>query len=280
MAATPDIEVPRLGALSVVDGVSGEIRAPRAAMFTVCERPAPEIRSSRLSAFSVGNGDASETRVSKVTVFSIVRGAIVSSTVRAWGGELDQHRFYFLRLGSTETLVWDSYTGQWCDNWQSASFPYWPPVRGWNWLGIAQAQVFGGATSNLVCGDGSSGMLWKVKPEIGTDDMPSGDTFQFDRIVFGGTPARMRATTPCNEVYLTTSPGLQGTLASLSGPNVKLETSDDAGRTWTDQGTVTIDPDDGTQEIVWRSLGIIQAPGRLFRLTDNCLPRIDGLDMR
>lgn len=280
MAATPDIQVSRAGAFSIGEGASGETRVSRAAMFSVYETPCKDIQAARLAAFSVGNGDAGVVNVSRVTVFSVVRGEIVTPLVRAWGGELDQHRFYFLRLGVTETLVWDSYTGQWCDNWMSASFPYWPPVRGWNWLGIAQAQVFGGATSNLVCGDGSSGMLWKVKPEIGTDDMPSGDTFQFDRIVFGGTPARMRATTPCNEVYLTTSPGLQGALAELTGPNVKLETSDDAGRTWTDQGTVIIDPDDGTQEIVWRSLGIIQAPGRLFRLTDNCLPRIDGLDMR
>jgi hypothetical protein len=59
-----------------------------------------------------------------------------------------------------------------------------------------------------------------------------------------------------------------------------LEYSDDAGKTYHDAGTIEVTPSTVNQSYEWLSLGQIEAPGRLFRLTDTgVFTRIDSLTM-
>ena len=62
-------------------------------------------------------------------------------------------------------------------------------------------------------------------------------------------------------------------------PTVTLRYSDDQGNTFTDGGTLTIEPCNFTQELQWLSLGIIQSPVRIFEVTDvGAVARLQGAD--
>jgi hypothetical protein len=64
------------------------------------------------------------------------------------------------------------------------------------------------------------------------------------------------------------------------GAAVRLEISDDAGATFDDMGSVGITDSANYPELAWYSLGQIEAPGRLFKITDDgAIARIDGLEM-
>ncbi len=62
-------------------------------------------------------------------------------------------------------------------------------------------------------------------------------------------------------------------------PTVKLSFSDDQGKTFTDAEILTLTNGDFTQRLDWRSLGTMQAPQRIFKITDTgAIARIDGAD--
>lgn len=198
--------------------------------------------------------------------------------LRAWGFSLDGHDFYVLTISDRETAVCDLVTGQWA-MWNGNGAAIWRALHSANWIGIGGDVLTDyGSRSNVVVGDNAAGVLWFLDPALAYDQGTDLTETPFDRIVTGGAPMRMRDTVRCNEVYLTAQKGVEG--LSANDPTLTLETSDDAGQTWVDQGTIDVVAGDYSQEFVWRSLGLIGAPGRLFRLTDNCIARIDGLDMR
>lgn len=136
-----------------------------------------------------------------------------------------------------------------------------------------------GANTKIVMGDDVFGLLWTLDPNQGYDEAPRVDLEdqEFTRQVVGGMPMRMRETQKVGAAYLTADMGTP----QLTGANITLRTSDDYGKTWNDHGTITVEPDNYNQEFVWRSLGLIKHPGRMFEITDNgASVRIDGLDIR
>lgn len=167
--------------------------------------------------------------------------------VRAWGFELDGHQFYVLRCGQLGTRVYDVTTGQWSE-FITDSYTTWNAEFGVFWNGYT------------VVGDQNSPVLWKIDPDSPTDD----DDTDITRVVTGGYPVRGRDCVPCNALFLT---------ASLANPSadpatVSLRWSDDQGKTWSAPRSITISPTDTRQDIVWRALGSMQAPGRIFEITD------------
>jgi hypothetical protein len=221
----------------------------------------------------------------------------------AWQVTVDGHIFYVLGLGRDHTRAYDVSTGQWYD-WKNRDSLYLRQHAGCVYYGSPQYQC--------VVGDTNSGTLWFVDPEYSYDDNPEDDIVEATLIpcvASAGIPMRTRKTQSCNQVYLTGSLGNSIAnmavylldedgnylvdedgyyLLDLSSPpppeedsKIRLEYSDDNGKTWivADQDVLII-VDDYTQEIVWRSLGRIMAPGRLFRISDyGIMRRLDGLDI-
>jgi len=195
--------------------------------------------------------------------------------LRAWPFRLDAHAMFVLRLGDFKTLVYDRYSKQWTD-WHSKDLEFWRANLGINWAGATRvASVYG---SNILVGDDLFGLLWLLDPNLGQDQSPVDgyENENFPRVVMGQVPMSRRDVFPCNEVYLTSDKGQP----VYDMAPITLETSDDSGVTFTNQGSVEVVAGDFTQEYVWRSLGQIEAPGRLFKITDDgAITRIDALDM-
>lgn len=202
-----------------------------------------------------------------------------SLSVNAWGFSLDGHDFYVIKLGTSGTIVYDLATGQWSE-WASPGASNLRVETGMNWLGMGATSLgaLGDAQTKIVAGDDTLGVLWTLDPAIGYDEhvttlVPTA----FQRVAIGGIPMRLRETTKVGGAYLTCSVGDP----QLSGAEISLETSDDYGQTFQAHGTITTTVDDFTQEIAWRSIGLIKAPGRIFRIIDNgASVRLDSLDLK
>lgn len=276
MALTPEIRTSQSQVLSVSEATP-DLRVSEAQVFSIINFPTEELRISQVQITSVLKPSLS-IRLSQVQVFAVVRGRIENRRIRAWTFSLDGHDFYVLRLGETETLVLDVTTGQW-SSWDGGDTSFWRPQVGMNWIGMDKTSFDNGANSEAVCGDDTYGILWVLNPDQGYDEHPTEgeDDVAYTRQVVGGLPMRMRDTQPVGAVYLTASVGEP----QLTGATITLRTSDDSGRNWTTHGTITSTAGDYDQEFVWRSLGRIKAPGRLFEISDNgASVRLDGLDMK
>lgn len=221
-------------------------------------------------------------RVTNAAVLVAVKGRTQNPKLRAWTFTLDGHDFYVLRLGTMGTLVYDLSSGQWMD-WDAFSQIYWPVNCGFNWVdgqGITDSSgnTFG---SNVVVGDDTYPLLWILEPLQPYDQSPDGpldpqQQYNFTRILQGQFPVVGREVVPCYAAWLTTDMGNP----AYVGAGVKLEISDDAGVSYQDMGTITITAGHNYPELAWYSLGQVQAPGRLFRITDDgAVARIDTLEM-
>lgn len=243
---------------------------------TVLNYPSEEAQVSQLFLRSIDEPEP-DAQVSQLLVRAVVKGHTENPRIRAWTFTLDGHDFYVLRLGDMLTLIYDTYSEQWVD-WENFTHPYWSPNIGTVWSGAAAlAQNFG---SSVVAGDDTWGLLWFLDPNQPYDEHPdysSPNQFvYFDRITMGQVAMRGRENLPCNALWLTTDMGAP----AYDGAGVRLEISDDAGVTFEDQGSVTITADANYPELAWYSLGQIEAPGRLFKLTDDgAITRIDGMEM-
>lgn len=218
-------------------------------------------------------------KVSQLGILALIKGRVDDHRVRAFRFPLDGHDFYGLHLGEDSSVVVDLVTGQW-SRWRSPNRSIWRCGLHENWTGVGAAALSTqGGRSNIVAGDDAYGLLWWVVPTQGYDQDPDDASEQaFTRTVLGGVPMRMRETLRCNEVYLTSTKGDDS--LTVTAQTVSLRTSDDSAKTWTDQGSITVTADDYETEFAWRSLGVIGAPGRVFEVSDNCLARVDMLDIR
>ena len=277
MVTTTGVRAPFGDVTTVIKSLTSGIRSPFASVTVVYNIPTTGVRSSEFISTTLTK-TSNAIRVSQATVTTVARGRIDNRKVRSWAFSQDGHDYYVLRLGDTRTLVYDLSTDTW-SHWSDPDTEYWRPQCGLNWLDMDNPSfTTDGATSNAICGDDNYGLLWAITPEQGYDEAPREDLSDaaFPRKIVGGLPQRLRETTPVGAVYLTMNLGEP----QFTGAGVTLRTSDDNGQNWTDHGTITITPGDFSQEFVWRSLGLIKAPGRIFEISDTGVDRIDSLDMR
>ena len=219
----------------------------------------------------------SDVEVSQADMIVVYSGRVENPSVRVWYFPLDGHDFYVLRLGDGETLVYDLYSEQWVD-WRSPDLPFWRVNYGINWIG---GEAFGAVNgSNIVAGDDAYGLVWFLDPTQPFDQNPLSEAEQqrlyFPRIVMGQVSIKGRKVMPCYAAWLTTDMGEP----AYEGASVTLALSDDAGETFYDCGSAAVTEGVFNPEISWYSLGQIEAPGRLFMVTDDgAIARIDGLEM-
>jgi hypothetical protein len=209
-------------------------------------------------------------------VISGDEGSTGDVTIRCWGYSLDGHDFYVLRLGESDTLVFDPTTNQWAD-WVSPNRTNWRAHVGGNWVGMSADTLARGFGSDVVAGDDVTGTLWVLDPTAGRDDRTDSSSDPFDRVVTGGVQLTGRDTVPCGAVTIDLALGNP----SQSGATITLAISDDLGNNWVSCGAQIVAADDFGSTVEWRSLGTMKAPGRVFRLTDNgATVRIGGANLR
>lgn len=248
--------------------------------FVVYQVPAETEEVAALHSEYVVNKEAPSINVSQIEPMVVYRGRSQQPFLSAWKYTLDGHTFYVLRLGDEKTLVYDLSTKQW--SWYSSyGLDVWRGICGFNWASPSNIAAEYG--SNVVVGDDFFGTLWILNPKQGYDEHPTAgrDIKRFFlREATGQITSNSRVFQPVFQVFLE---GSMGNAAKVDGsPNtVSLKYSDDAGNSYRDAGVVTVVEGDYNQNLAWRSLGLIKAPGRLFKITDDgALTRIDGMEVQ
>ncbi len=259
-----------------------DLLSEQIAVYSWATFPAEQLRVLQAPVYAFGAAEVStgllHVRTHQAAVYAWVRGYVEQPHVRAWTFSLDGHDFYVLRLGTLSTVVLDLATGQWAE-WLGHSLPYWRAVKGMNWLGMGPDTANRLYGTNIVAGDDRSGTLWMLDPTAGVDDGPTEDSEQasFERAETALVPMRMRDTQSCAGIYVNISLGAP----AITGASITLRYSDDWGQSFQSAGTITIEADNYNQEIAFRSLGLIRAPGRVFELIDDgAAIRINDVEMR
>lgn len=203
------------------------------------------------SLFFVGN-DRCAYRLSggpqKISDSAIDAKLRAATTFASWACQMDGHSLWIIYTG-TESLVYDATTNQW-SKFKTYGLDYFRLTNGWQ----HNADVFGA--------DVSSGQIWKMNPSLSTDN---GAAMVREWSGAIDTPATAR----CDNVILDCT---VGTATLDDDPQVELRVSDDWNN-WTSWiGTALGRSGDYLQRVVWRRLGLIRRPGRLFqwRTSANC----------
>jgi hypothetical protein len=247
----------------------------------VFNTPSENVDTSQYDATALieRQGEDAPVEVSQYDVIAIVRGRIFNPRLRVWWFELDAHEYYCLNLGANgKTLIYDLTTGAW-SWWATADLNYWRAAIGTQWTQSGNIAFEYG--SSVVVGDDTAGILWVLDPLQGYDDpanstdRENGVIIPFTRKATGQVLTRGRITIPCYQTYLVADPGVP----AYAGATVTLSYSDDGGNTFVDASTpIVAEAGNYYQEFVWRSIGLVRAPGRLFRVTDDgAFPQIDEL---
>lgn len=261
------IRVTGASVLAAVRQSAQLIRTYQAPTLAVYNIPAKKVNVTYTNLTAVTR-TKSQIKTTAYAIMAVVLGPNESPKIKSWGFTLDGHDFYVMRLGAKgKTLVYDLSTGQW-SHWASFNRTSWRPFTGMNWTTSAGiAHQYG---SNIIAGDDSSGVIWVLDPDATNDEVVgTGDPITFERVATAQVLASGRDRIPSNSVYVraTKQPG-----------DVRLEYSDNLGEDYASAGDIQVT--EYNQEIVWRSLGQVRAPGRLFRIVDTgALPRIDGLEI-
>jgi len=259
--------------------ITPTIRVAQGLLLATYNFPTSSLLASQ-GGIQVAFRQTAKVEVSQASVMVAARGRVGDPRLRAWTFTLDGHDFYVLRLGNDTTLLYDVSSEQWIE-WTSGNLPIWRANTGISWLGAGGLpQEYG---SNVVVGDDTFGLLWFLDPTQPYDENPSADLetqqLAFPRIVAGQVLAKGRQYIPCYAIFV--DGDNYGLTAIDFTPAVTLETSDDQGRTFITHGTIEVESDTSVNNpYEWLSLGQINSPGRIFRITDNGIfTRIDSMEM-
>lgn len=166
---------------------------------------------------------------------------------RAWTYTLDGHTFYVLNLGDEGTYVYDDTTQQWAQ-FQTGGYGLWNMINGFEW-GLY-----------VVGGDALYPLVWALAPDGVLDEGWRSVVHK----VNGALPSRSRDGVPLDAFFLTASSGNIGE----NGATLSLRFSDDQGKTWSAYYEINLTEANYSQDLAWRSLGVISAPGRIFEIKD------------
>lgn len=258
-----------------LDEPTPDARVSQAFVRSVFNYPAEYARISQTFLRSLDE-PRSSVNVSQLFVRALIKGRVDEPKIKAWTFTQDGHDFYVLRLGSAgATLVFDTHSEQWSVYGSGTGNP-WRAYTGRNWQGGRKLAL---PWSDVVVGDDGNGALYFLSPDDDYDDdsISGADTPRaFRRRLTGQVvvkPGYFSA--PCFGVQLFGSIG-----SGDDGLTVNLQVSDDRGFNYDDMGDITLSADDYNARVNWLSLGSMDAPGRLFRITDTgALKRVDGLEM-
>ena len=239
----------------------------------------PNVRSGQVLSLAAYGPPASHTALSSQSVVQVAsssgdtgvtahttqamclvayyEGQPVVSRQTAWTFAMDGHRFYVLPLGPEGDWAYDTTTQEWCQL-QTQGFDGLNFTNGVMW----QLRVVGG--------DSLYPYLYELDPTQNLDE----GWREIEHVVTGGIPTRARSVIGVANFTLTASVGDD---VAIDNP-ISLAFSDDNGVSWSQEFDLPL-TDQGSQLLIWNSLGSFSAPGRVFRITDYAGPiRLDGAD--
>jgi hypothetical protein len=274
VALTPQLRASQAFVTALTGGGTPAVEVSQAYVTAIANFPTERVEVSQAFALAMTGGGTPAVEVSQAYVVVLASGRVDDPRVRAWAFTLDGHDFYVLRLGESETLVYDTYAQEWYV-WGSGTGALWRAYTGTNWIGGRSHAL---NWSNVIVGDDGNGSLYFLSPDDDTDDdaIFGDDTPRaFTRQATGQLVIKAGyASVPCFGVQLMGSIG-----SGADDLTVNLQVSDDRGNTYTDCGDITLDGDEYTARVNWLSLGSMVSPGRLFKITDTgALKRIDWLE--
>lgn len=198
-----------------------------------------------------GRGVAQTSQALMLVAFRT--GAPDNLQSRAWTFTFDGHEFYAVTLGEQGTWVYDLTTGQW-SQWQTQGLTSWNMENGTTWRG------------DVVAADRQNPIIWRLDPTTFIDD----DFKAQLRTVTGGLSVRNRVFVDCFAFRIAATVGQPDVenAAAITEPIVTLRYSDDQGRTFQNAGNEVITAGNFQQYLQWLSLGQMQAPMRIFEITD------------
>lgn len=272
-----DINVSQFDTGFVYGDVTANTYVSQYSLTYVWNIPSVELQTSAVDLAVVTDKDSQPTEVSQFDLTYVWKGRVDDPKVRCFTFTLDGHDFYVIRLGTIETLLFDTQTEQFYI-WGSNAGLLWRAYDGCNWLGgYTQSANYG---SNVVVGDDGNGAIYFLNPDADTDDdaLQGGDLQRdFIRRASGQVVTKGYSSARCYGVELLGSIGQFDPTATAS---ITLSYSDDRGQSYVTAGTYTVTADDYDARLFWRSLGSIRVPGRIFRISDyGALKRIDSLTM-
>lgn len=254
---------------------AASVNSPQARVLAISNKPTPNVKVTQFDLLAPIR-QMSDIEVTQTRVLALVKGRVSYPHIRAWTFTLDGHDYYILRLGTQSTLVYDVSSEEWYV-WGSGVGDVWYAYTGCNWGG-AESQA-GGYGSNIIVGDDTYGTLYFLDPEYDYDDGADSalSPTTFERVVQSQVPVRTYNGNQCFGIQVL---GSVGDLYDGALTTVTLSYSDDRGTTYVPAGSIETPNSDFSTRLSWRSLGLMQAPGRLFKLTDyGALKRIDSIDM-
>lgn len=164
--------------------------------------------------------------------------------VLAFQYDLDGHLFYGLHVKGRGTFLHDFTTGQW-SQWATGPFTLWNAQFHLQWSGAYYA------ASVL---DNS---LIKIDPDSIVDD----GFRENDFIATGRLEFKDRRYIANPEAQIFGSVGLRG-------GQVTLRYSNNDGETWSSGKVRTVPANDRADNVLFRNLGSVRAPGRLYQIED------------
>lgn len=246
MAIAATLPTTQLLALATTDGTAAVDTAQVAAL--VVTAPPATRRAEVAQQAAIATADAPALpQVSQLAAVVVVKeGQIDRFVNRAWTFNLDGHSFYVLQLGPVGTYVYDFTTRAW-SQWRSGTLRLWNMFHGVSWNGRTVA----------------SDIINPILFELDADAVIDEGFRPITRIVTGAVAVRGRKSVSCDALYVTASVG-----APSSNPTtLDMSFSDDQGQNFSDPFSITLD-NDNKQQLAYRSLGQITAPGRIFKFKD------------
>lgn len=223
--------------------------------------PASEEQStSQLATAAAVNTDLTTPETSQIVeLVAYGVGVPERNDQRAWFFDLDGHTNYVLDLGTSRTLVYDLFTEQWAQ-WRTEGYPIWNAQLGINW------------EDRIVAADLISPAIFEIDPQGSLDE----GFRAVRREVTGILPSASRNYTALDALYVMASVGdAQTDFAGTA--EMTLSFSDDQGQSFYEFGVEVLSSTDNDQELIYRSLGSYNMPGRIVKIEDVGGPvRIDS----
>lgn len=201
--------------------------------------------------------DTAPVRISDHSIEERLRDG-EAENLRAWAFQMDGHTLYALRCGDIGTYCYDVENQNW---------PRFKTYGQETWRAHLGCQTDG---DQIIAGDDTDGTLWAF------DHTRSNDGgVVLERELTGGVPI-IGAPVKNSSLSLRTATGWAPITGTATDPVVQMRFSDDGGNLW----STWIEAPMGLQgqyytEVVWRQLGLMRQPGRLYqiRCTDDAIFR-------
>lgn len=181
-----------------------------------------------------------------------------AADLRGWAFSMDNHTLYCLRMGSEGTWAYD------------VEYKTWPRFKSYNqetWSAHVGTQVDG---ATVVAGDDTTNKLYRLDSTVSNDDGAP-----LERIVTGGV-AVLGQPQKCRDLSVAMDVGWAPITGAATNPTVLMRYSDDGGNLWSSWIEQRLGLQGQYQgEVVWRRLGLMKSPGRLFtlKITDDAMAR-------